>query len=204
MRTRTRGWFKPGTAISSEQQIRAAGLILAPTTMVAALSSRSRGISDDALRLLPRSELRHLSESWADPGYGRGFLRHHLFRRGPRSELRGTVFRVTSEGAVTTLHNFCSKANCADGNAPIAGLIQATDGNFYGTTTWGGTNTSLMCGPGCGTIFRITPGGKLTTLYSFCAQTNCGDGVGPVALIRCPCFPATFSAIGLALLWSVV
>ena len=47
----------------------------------------------------------------------------------------------------------------------IAGLIQASDGNFYGTTASGGSST--LCTFGCGTIFEITSGGTLTTLHSF-------------------------------------
>ena len=62
---------------------------------------------------------------------------------------------------LTTLHSFSG----ADGAVPIAGLVQASDGNFYGTTAFGGTNSSG------GTVFKITPSGTLTTLYSFCAQT---------------------------------
>lgn len=82
----------------------------------------------------------------------------------------GTVFKITSRGIVTTLYSFCSQSKCADGGLPLAPLIQATDGNFYGTTTTAGAN-----GNG-GTVFKITPAGRLTTLYSFCAQTNCTDG----------------------------
>ena len=69
---------------------------------------------------------------------------------------------------MTTLHTFRGP----DGANPRVGLVQATDGNLYGTTGVGGIN-------GHGTVFRITPAGRLTTLYSFCAQTNCPDGNGP-------------------------
>ena len=147
MRTRTRGWFKPGTAISSEQQIRAAGLILATyndgcgtvfkithggnlTTLYDFCPAASCGTFPRA-GLIQGTDGDFYGTTYSGGAHGQNY--------------GGTVFRVTSEGAVTTLHNFCSKANCADGIAPIAGLIQATDGNFYGTTTWGGTNTSLMC-----------------------------------------------------------
>jgi uncharacterized repeat protein (TIGR03803 family) len=71
----------------------------------------------------------------------------------------GTVFRLSATGTLTTLYNFCSQANCADGSQPTAGLIQATDGNLYGTTSLGGL--------GFGTVFKITRMGTLTTLYSF-------------------------------------
>jgi uncharacterized protein (TIGR03437 family) len=97
----------------------------------------------------------------------------------------GTFFKITPGGVLTTLHDFCDQANCADGSNPIAGLIQGADGNFYGTTEFGGA-TSTDCltvtstQGGCGTVFKITPSGTLTTLYSFCSQANCQDGAYPV------------------------
>jgi uncharacterized repeat protein (TIGR03803 family) len=48
----------------------------------------------------------------------------------------------------TTLYSFCSEAGCADGSTPYAGLLQATDGSFFGTTYTGGSNDG-------GTVFRI-------------------------------------------------
>ena len=74
----------------------------------------------------------------------------------------GTVFKITPGGRLTTLHSFCSQTNCTDGVAPN-GLVQATAGDLYGTTSRGGVN-------GYGTVFKITPSGTLTTLYSFCSQ----------------------------------
>jgi len=81
----------------------------------------------------------------------------------------GVVFEITPSGSQTTLYSFCSQANCTDGETPYAALVQATNGNLYGTTFGGGANDS-------GTVFEITPAGKLTTLYSFCSQANCADG----------------------------
>jgi uncharacterized repeat protein (TIGR03803 family) len=86
----------------------------------------------------------------------------------------GTVFKITPSGTLTTLYSFCSQPNCTDGENPAAGLVQASDGNFYGTTYLGGAN-------GDGTVFKITPSGTLTTLYNFCAQGGCADGAYPVA-----------------------
>ncbi len=86
----------------------------------------------------------------------------------------GTVFKITPSGALITLHSFCSQSNCSDGTFPYAGLVQANGGNFYGTTGYGGAY-------GEGAVFKITPSGALTTLYSFCLQTNCSDGVSPRA-----------------------
>lgn len=86
----------------------------------------------------------------------------------------GTIFSMTAAGKVTTnLYNFCALTNCADGGTPWAGLIQASDGNLYGVTSADGAN-------GGGTVFQFSPTTKvLTTLYSFCAQTDCTDGWTP-------------------------
>jgi|SRR5579872_2217395 len=78
----------------------------------------------------------------------------------------GTVFRITPTGTLTTLHRF----EMTDGALPAGGLIQATNGNFYGTT-----NGGYLCGAACGTVFMITPGGSLTTLHNF----NGADGSEP-------------------------
>jgi uncharacterized repeat protein (TIGR03803 family) len=99
----------------------------------------------------------------------------------------GTVFKIAPSGTLTTLYNFCSKKKCADGAAPYAGVVEGTDGNFYGTTAYGG-NGNVRCGgtsPGCGTIFQITASGKLTTLYNFCSQggRSCTDGAVPTAAL---------------------
>jgi uncharacterized repeat protein (TIGR03803 family) len=93
----------------------------------------------------------------------------------------GTVFKITPSGTLTTLYSFCSQSGCSDGFEPHAGLIQATDGNFYGTTNSGGANPNGCGGSGCGTVFKITPSGTLTTLYSFCSQSGCSDGYHPRA-----------------------
>lgn len=92
----------------------------------------------------------------------------------------GTVFKITSTGKLTTLYNFCSQRNCTDGQFSYGGLVQAADGNFYGTTYSGGVNVCAD-GSSCGTVFKVTPAGKLTTLYSFCGQSDCTDGSAPQA-----------------------
>jgi uncharacterized repeat protein (TIGR03803 family) len=91
----------------------------------------------------------------------------------------GTIFKITPSGTLTTLYSFCSESGCTDGFRPEAGLVQATNGNFYGTTYYGGAKGNISCPYGCGTVFEITPGGTLTTLYSFCSKPGCADGSSP-------------------------
>jgi uncharacterized repeat protein (TIGR03803 family) len=96
----------------------------------------------------------------------------------------GTVYKLTASGKLITLYSFCSQTNCADGRYPTSGLVLAKNGNLYGTTAWGGPFLSLCNnGTGCGTLFEITPTGKLTTLYNFCSLTNCTDGDLPLAAL---------------------
>jgi uncharacterized repeat protein (TIGR03803 family) len=77
----------------------------------------------------------------------------------------GTIFKITPTGVLTTLYSL----DFTDGAYPFAGLIQASDGNFYGTTYTGVSSIN-------GTLFRITPGGALTTLVSF---NGSDDGAYP-------------------------
>jgi uncharacterized protein (TIGR03437 family) len=75
---------------------------------------------------------------------------------GAGTSAMGTVFKITPSGNLTTIHSF----NVTDGSEPAGGLILASDGNFYGTTYYGGSNRN-------GTVFSITPDGVLTTLHNF-------------------------------------
>jgi uncharacterized repeat protein (TIGR03803 family) len=95
----------------------------------------------------------------------------------------GTVFEMTPTGKVTILYSFCEEVGCPDGYYPDGALMQGTNGNFYGTASHGGANNGCynQYTTGCGTIFEITPSGKLGTLYSFCDQANCADGSVPWA-----------------------
>jgi uncharacterized repeat protein (TIGR03803 family) len=89
----------------------------------------------------------------------------------------GTVFKMTPAGQLISLHSFLYGV---DGFSPQAGLVQGSDGDFYGMTEFGGTNVN--CPEGCGAVFRITPAGALTILHSF---TNGVDGANPlVALVQ--------------------
>lgn len=79
----------------------------------------------------------------------------------------GTIFTIDSGGTLTTIYNFSG----VDGSAPYAALTPGSDGNFYGATESGGANSYY------GTLFRITPAGALTTIYSFAFT----DGSSPYA-----------------------
>ena len=95
----------------------------------------------------------------------------------------GTVFKITPGGTLTTLYDFgsCTNGGCPDGASPVAGLIEASDENFYGTTQIGGINGALCGSLGCGVVFKITSSGQITVLHDFCSQPECGDGFSPEA-----------------------
>lgn len=89
----------------------------------------------------------------------------------------GTLFTLTLDGTLTLLHTFNGPPS--DGSFPQGGMAQASDGNLYGTTLLGGDCPAATYG-GCGTIFRLTPSGAITTVYNFCLGGDpCADGEGP-------------------------
>ncbi len=69
----------------------------------------------------------------------------------------GTIFKITPEGALTILYNF---TNRNDGSYPISAPVQASDGNFYGVTTYANNQQS-------GVLYRISPSGAFSPLYLF-------------------------------------
>ena len=119
----------------------------------------------------------------------------------------GTVYELVPTTSVgycvdlqwteTTIYNFCSLANCADGMFPVAGVITDTAGNLYGTTATGGLDASQNS-LGAGTVYELAPCDPddpwqpcwtETTIYSFCSDggTNCTDGQHPnTGLLRDP------------------
>jgi uncharacterized protein (TIGR03437 family) len=93
----------------------------------------------------------------------------------------GMVFKVTPDGTVSTLYTYCSQPACADGSFPNA-LILGSDGNFYGTTTSGGSGVDTTSNrlTGNGTVFKITSAGVFTTIYTFKGT----DGAFPSGIIQ--------------------
>jgi uncharacterized repeat protein (TIGR03803 family) len=97
---------------------------------------------------------------------------------GGGTEGGGVVFKITPQGNFTVLHNM---NGTTDGNSPFAGLVQASDGNFYGATVNGGDpNCTVFGSPGCGTLFKITPQGDYSVLYNFDGVTGAGPFVTPL------------------------
>jgi len=72
---------------------------------------------------------------------------------------QGMVFKISPSGTFSALYSFTGGT---DGGTPESGVVQASDGNFYGTTAWGGAPIGQS-----GTIYKITPDGVLTTIYTF-------------------------------------
>jgi len=91
----------------------------------------------------------------------------------------GVFFKATLSGGFTVLYSFGTvtddNGDPVDGGSPSS-VVQGNDKNFYGTTSYGGSN-------GLGTIFKITPNGSLTTIYNFGSSNNDGeDGGNPLIL----------------------
>ena len=84
----------------------------------------------------------------------------------------GIVFRVTPEGVFTVLHTF-DFSGAPDSRPPLSGILQATDGDLYGTTLYGGDGD-------LGTIFKMSLDGSLTTVHSFMGP----DGLAPIGILQ--------------------
>lgn len=83
----------------------------------------------------------------------------------------GTIFDFSTAGHETLLHTF-NGSNSGDGAVPFAGLVRDASGNLYGTTESGGPQCSSL--GGCGTVFKISPSGAETILYSFSGGADGG------------------------------
>jgi uncharacterized repeat protein (TIGR03803 family) len=98
----------------------------------------------------------------------------------------GTAFVITPAGSLTTLYVFCSLSNCADGSNPTPSLVAGSDGNFYGTTEYGGPYESEVDEPiNAGTVFELNPtdtSSPINTVFAFCPpNNNCTAGDQPLA-----------------------
>jgi uncharacterized repeat protein (TIGR03803 family) len=87
----------------------------------------------------------------------------------------GTLFKATSAGVLTVLHNFAVQGSTSDGCEPLAPPIQASNGDFYGTTSFCGANNY-------GTVYKLTLAGAYSLLYSFQGPPN--DTLLPLGLIE--------------------
>jgi uncharacterized repeat protein (TIGR03803 family) len=110
------------------------------------------------------------------------------------------VFKVTLDGSLTTLYSFCADSGCADGAYPIGALVQANDGNFYGTTT-----DLVHQLHGHGTIFQITPAGTLATIHTFDITDGSAPHGGLMQATRGPLYGTTYAGgtFGLGTLYSL-
>ena len=95
----------------------------------------------------------------------------------------GTVYKMTPSGKVTRLHSF----EQTDGDNPVSNLVQGTDGNFYGTASYGGKY------PNFGTVFKITPSGKFTTLQNFDSTDGSYPYAGLIQATNGKFYGATFA-----------
>jgi uncharacterized repeat protein (TIGR03803 family) len=86
------------------------------------------------------------------------------------AHFKGTVFKIDAAGALTTLDSFNGSPD--EGANPVAGLVEGSDGNFYGTTVLGGADFK-------GTLFSVDTTGSLNTLHSFSGSPN--EGALPFA-----------------------
>ena len=84
----------------------------------------------------------------------------------------GGVFSITPSGTKSTLYSFAGGSS--DGSVPGSALIQAGDGNLYGTTINGGASNN-------GTVFKVSLSGTEAVVYSFAGGS---DGADPFGLIQ--------------------
>jgi uncharacterized repeat protein (TIGR03803 family) len=154
-----------GSASGSVFQITPAGVFTTLYTFTAATGGINSDGSKPYGRLTQASDGNFYGTTWLGGTYG-----------------VGTVFRITTGGAFTSLYSFGTAGGLGsantDGYTPFAGLTQGSDGNLYGGTTAGGAH-------GRGTLFRMTTGGVLSPLHQFSGATNLAFNVNV--------FPATIS-----------
>ncbi len=176
--------YNPDGASPSAGVIRGSNGLFYGTTPLAGAASTNQGCvfqisaagAFTTLYSFPGSKSQTNSTGAAPPGTlvqgTNGQLYGVTSAAGPRTN--GTIYSLTTAGQITLRYTF---TNGIDGGKPLAGLFLSSNGNFYGTTSTGGSN-------GAGTIFKLTHAGALTPLYSFASNA---DGFAPQApLVQTP------------------
>jgi len=128
--------------------------------------------------LLQSNDIDHVKKLvfQAFPSVAAGALKGFLMKPSPLFKISCAVFFLWIATAMTspaqTYTNLLTFNGNNGGQPQNMSFVEGTDGNLYGTALAGGVE-------GKGMVFKITPSGTLTTLYSFCAQDNCADGASP-------------------------
>jgi uncharacterized repeat protein (TIGR03803 family) len=94
-----------------------------------------------------------------------GNLYGYNFNTHSSDEGDGIIYKLTPDGAFSIVYTFCSLSNCADGSIPSGSLIFDMSGNAYGVTSLGGAFN-------LGTVFKLTPEGVESVLFSFPGGSN--------------------------------
>jgi uncharacterized repeat protein (TIGR03803 family) len=118
-----------------------------------------------ALTVLYNFDSTHGATIYAPLLQGSDGIFYGTARAGGTKNNGGVIFKLTAAKQLTVLYNFDATGATTDGVRPYAGLIQATDGNFYGVASAGGAN-------GAGTLYRLTKTGVYSTLYNFASATG--------------------------------
>ncbi len=118
-----------------------------------------------ALTVLYNFDLTHGANVYAPLVQGSDGNFYGTARNGGTMNNGGVAFKLTPTKVLTILHNFDATTTTGDGVAPYAGLVQASDGNFYSVTSAGGANAS-------GAVYKITPSGTYSKLFDFAAATG--------------------------------
>ena len=115
----------------------------ATSALPEALQAYTEGIRGEPQRLT--DALPHFKRATEiDPDYAVAYAWQAALGSGDVPMTAATkAYKITPSGTLTTLYTFCSQIGCTDGTQPYAGVIQATDGNFYGTTELAGGSTTL-------------------------------------------------------------
>jgi len=171
--------------ISRSSRVFSAGCSQGPWNGPVCLSSESQNSKLTLFRPVPRTLFISVYTPLTQGADGSFYLSSIASATGcEKFDGNGSIAKLSLGGTLTTLHYFSggtSGNNCPGGATPWGRLVQASDGNFYGTTEMGGANYS-SCDLGCGTVFRITPSGTFTQLYITFRPTTGGTRSGTLTI----------------------